>query len=118
MAGQHYPMPFPLLQSDIEDILRDPGHLAYRNVLRQDVSRQLYRQKFQEAERMLEKEGRPLGGSFAETLGSSASRTYACFASLGRLQSADRGLLYEMVHLAFGLDADEAEQYLQELENQ
>ena len=84
-----YPMPFPLLQLNIEDILRDPGHLAHRNVLRQDVSRRLYRQKFQEAERTLEEEGRPLNGSFADTLDSPASRTYACFNSLGRLQQAD-----------------------------
>ena len=113
-----YPMPFPLLQLDIEDILRDPGHLAYRTVLRQDVSRRLYRQKFQEAERMLEEEGRPLHGSFADTLDSPASRTYACFNSLGRVQQDDRGLLGEMVQLAFGLDADKAEQYLRELEDQ
>ena len=114
----HYPMPFPLLQSDIEDILSDPSHLAYRNVSRQDVSRRLYRQKFQEAERMLEMEGRPLDGSFADTLNSSASRIYACFTNLGRLQQADRGLLREMAHLAFGLDVDKAEQYLRELEHQ
>lgn len=29
-----YPMPLPLLGLDTEDILRDPSHLAYRNVLR------------------------------------------------------------------------------------
>ncbi len=114
----HYPMPFPLLESDIEDILKDPGHLAYRNVLRQDVSRRLYHQKFQETERMLKEEGRPLVGSFADTLNSPASRVYACFNSLGRLQESDKGLLREMVRLAFGLDADKAEQYLLELEHQ
>lgn len=46
----HYPMPFPLLGLDTEAILRDPSHLAYENVLKQDVSRQIYRQKFQDAE--------------------------------------------------------------------
>lgn len=50
----HYPMPFPLLGLDTEDILRDPSHLAYKNVLRQDVSRRIYREKFQEAERKFE----------------------------------------------------------------
>jgi hypothetical protein len=111
-----YPMPFPLLGSDTEDILRDPSHLAYKNVSRQDVSRRIYRQKFQEAERELKEEGRALEGSFADTLNSSASRIYACFTSLGRLQQADRGLLCEMVRLAFGLDADKVEKYLWELE--
>ncbi|KAK0703055.1 hypothetical protein B0T26DRAFT_489421 [Lasiosphaeria miniovina] len=56
------PMPFPLLGSDTEDILRDPSHLAYNNVLRQDVSRRIYRQKFQEAERKLEGEAELLKG--------------------------------------------------------
>ncbi|KAK3682840.1 hypothetical protein B0T22DRAFT_502042 [Podospora appendiculata] len=111
-----YPMPFPLLGLDTEDILRDPSHLAYRNVLRQDVSRRIYRQKFQEAESKFEEEGRPLQGSFADTLNSSASRIYACFTSLDRLPQADRGLLREMVHFAFGWSADKVEQYLWELE--
>lgn len=82
----HYPMPFPLLGSDIEDILRDPSHLAYKNVLRQDVSRRIYRQNFQEAERKLEEEGRALEGSFADTLNSLVLRIYSYFTSLGRLQ--------------------------------
>ena len=112
----HYPMPFPLLGLDTEDILRDPSHLAYRNVLRQDVSRRIYRQKFQEAERKFEEEGRRLRGSFADTLNSPASRIYAYFTSLGRLPQADRGLLREMVHFAFGWGADKVEQYLWELE--
>ncbi|KAK4118166.1 hypothetical protein N657DRAFT_651579 [Parathielavia appendiculata] len=111
-----YPMPFPLLGPDTEDILRNPSHLAYKNVLRQDVSRRIYRQKFQEAERKLKEEGRALDGSFADTLNSSASRIYACFTSLGRLQQADRGLLREMVRLAFGFDADKVEEYLWKLE--
>lgn len=33
----HYPMPFPLL-SPTEDILRDPNHIAYSNVCRQDAA--------------------------------------------------------------------------------
>ncbi|KAK4130796.1 hypothetical protein BT67DRAFT_452142 [Trichocladium antarcticum] len=111
-----YPMPFPLLGSDTEDILRDPSHLAYRNVIRQDISRRIYCQKFQEAERTFQEEGRPLEGSFADTLNSSASRIYACFTSLGRLHQADRGLLREMVHFAFGWGANKVEQYLWELE--
>lgn len=109
-------MPFPLMESDIEEIHRGPSHLAYKNVVRQDVSRRLYRQELQDAERKLQEEGRPLVGSFADTLNSSASRIYACFSSLGRAQEADRGLLCEMVHLAFGLDAGKVEEYLCELE--
>lgn len=112
----HYPMPFPLLASDTEGILIDTSHLAYENVSREDVSRRIYRQRFQEAEKKLGKESRAVEGSFADTLNSSASRIYACFTSLGRLQQADRGLLREMVHLAFWWGADKAEQYLCELE--
>ncbi|KAI0541787.1 hypothetical protein GGR58DRAFT_454961 [Xylaria digitata] len=37
----HYPMPFPLLGPD-EEILRDPSHIAYRNVSRQDAARRIY----------------------------------------------------------------------------
>ena len=33
-----YLMPFPLLGLDIEDILNNPGHIAYKNVKRQDES--------------------------------------------------------------------------------
>lgn len=29
----HYPMPFPLTSSDIDDILKDPEHMAFGNVL-------------------------------------------------------------------------------------
>jgi hypothetical protein len=55
----HYPMPFPLLQMDTEEILKDPNHLAYKNVLKQETSRRIYRQKFQEAERKLQKRAVP-----------------------------------------------------------
>ncbi|PNY24501.1 Uncharacterized protein TCAP_05563 [Tolypocladium capitatum] len=114
----HYPMPFPLLESDeaIRHILQDPSHCAYKNVLRREFARGLYRQKFQSAERDLEKKGRPLTGSFAEILDCSASRIYACFTNLGRLPQADEGLVYEMVRLAFGWDAREAEDYVHNVE--
>ncbi|MBE3048928.1 phosphotransferase [Candidatus Bathyarchaeota archaeon] len=51
-AVNHYPMPFPLLKSDgeIRDILRDPEHLAHRNVSRQESARKLYVQGFRDAE--------------------------------------------------------------------
>ncbi|KAM3455793.1 hypothetical protein MY3296_002211 [Beauveria thailandica] len=111
----HYPMPFPLLgsEAEIEGILQDPNHLAHRNVLRQESARRMYTQKFRDAEMELGQKGRSLGGSFAKVLDSPASRVYACFTKLGGLPEADAGLVYEMVRLAFGLDARETEQYLQ-----
>lgn len=97
----HYPMPFPLLRSkDTDDILGDPSHLARENVLRQDRSRRIYRQKFREAERKLEEEGRPLAGSIADTLDRPVSTIYACFTNLGRLPEADQDLVLEMGNLA------------------
>ena len=58
----HYPMPFPLLSSDaeIDEILKDPNHIAYNNTSRQATARNLYRQKFQDAEQELQKKGRLL----------------------------------------------------------
>ncbi|KND90051.1 hypothetical protein TOPH_05339 [Tolypocladium ophioglossoides CBS 100239] len=114
----HYPMPFPLLFSDaaIRDILRDPSHLAYKNVVRQEFARGLYRQTFQSAGNDLKKKGRPLTASFAEVLDSPASRIYACFTCLGRSPQADEGLVYEMVRLAFGWDSRDIEEYLRDIE--
>ncbi|CAI6091429.1 unnamed protein product [Clonostachys chloroleuca] len=100
----HYPMPFPLLGLDIEDILRDPSHLVHKNVLRLDFSRRIYNRKFQEAERELEERGRPHGGSFADTLNKPASRV-------------DAELVRQMVQLAFGLDRDKAEEYIRKIEH-
>ncbi len=111
-----YPMPFPLVGLDVEGILRDPSHLAYRNVLRQDSSRRIYSQKFQETERELEEEGRALGGSFSDTLNDPASRIYAFFTNLGRLPQADEGLVRKMPCLAFGLDRNEVEEYVRQIE--
>ncbi|KAH9890298.1 hypothetical protein F4778DRAFT_380042 [Xylariomycetidae sp. FL2044] len=110
-----YPMPFPLLALDIERILGDPNHLAYKNVSRQDASRRLYRQKFQEVERKLAKERRPLGGSFADTLNGPASRIYACFTILGRQPQNDPDLVREIVRQAFGLRRNEVDDYIQEV---
>ncbi|KAK0621407.1 hypothetical protein B0T17DRAFT_289173 [Bombardia bombarda] len=53
----HYPMPIPLISSDREnaEILYDSRHRAHRHMSRQVGARLLYRQKFKEAERALEK---------------------------------------------------------------
>lgn len=111
----HYPMPFPLL-SPTEDILHDPNHIAYNNVCRQDAAQKIYVQKFRDAERELEGKGRQLGGSFATSLDSPASRIYACFMNIGRLPAADEDLVHEMARLAFGLNPQEAEEYVRKVE--
>ncbi|KAI1127359.1 hypothetical protein F5Y10DRAFT_242859 [Nemania abortiva] len=110
----HYPMPFPLLGPD-EDILRDPSHVAYKNVSRQDAARRIYNRKFWDAENELKAKGRPLRGSFAATLNSPASRIYAYFTNLGRMPAADPDLMCEMARLAFGLNPQEAEEYVQRI---
>ena len=82
----HYPMPFPLAESDasIKTILGDPDHSAYKNVLQQEFTRGLYRQGFQSAEEDLKKNGHTLTSSFVNVLDSPASRVYACFTKLGQ----------------------------------
>ncbi|KAI1171918.1 hypothetical protein F4777DRAFT_590914 [Nemania sp. FL0916] len=110
----HYPMPFSLLR-DVEGILGDPNHLAYKNVCRQDAARRMYRESFRDAERELEADNRPLSGSFATTLESPASRIYACFTHLGRLPEVDNDLTNEMVRLAFGFNPQEVEEYVREI---
>ncbi|KAK2593466.1 hypothetical protein QQS21_008839 [Conoideocrella luteorostrata] len=112
----HFPMPFPLLTLDPEVILQDPNHLAYKNILSQSKSQSIYTRKFKEAEKTLDKEGRSLDGSFADTLNGSASRIYACFTQLGRVPLVDAELVRDMVQLAFGLVGDEVEGYLRDLE--
>ncbi|QYS98532.1 hypothetical protein H0G86_005711 [Trichoderma simmonsii] len=76
----------------------------------------MYVQKFRDAERELEGKGRQLGGSFATTLDSPASRIYACFTNIGRLPTADEDLVLEMARLAFGLNPQEAEEYVRKVE--
>ncbi|KAF6805415.1 hypothetical protein CSOJ01_09490 [Colletotrichum sojae] len=108
-------MPFPLLGLDIEDLLKDPDHLACPNVSRQKRGRDLYVEKFREAESRLEAEGRPLPGTFSETLTGPASRIYACFTYLGRVPSVDRELTCDMARMAFGYDRDQAENYVRSI---
>ncbi|KIH87103.1 hypothetical protein SPBR_04974 [Sporothrix brasiliensis 5110] len=118
-AVNHYPMPFPLLDSDaeIQAILADPTHLAYENMSRQEAAREMYVKGFRAAETALQEQGRTLaGGSFADVLDSPSSRIYACFTRLGRMTSADQGLVQEMVRLAFGFDREKTKVYLHDLE--
>ena len=113
----YYPMPFPLFGCAIEDVLDDPSHIAYKNVLRQSISRNIYCQKFKEAETALEDRGQALRGSFAETLQSPASRIYACFTNLGRQPDVDADLICAMTKFAYGLQGDEAKRYIEDIEN-
>ncbi|GAB0139139.1 hypothetical protein EsDP_00007353 [Epichloe bromicola] len=113
----HYPMPFPLLCSDseIQDALDDPRNIAHKNVSRQTFARQLYSEKFRDAEIMQRKKGQPLGRNFSEVLDSPASRIYACFTKLGGPAEHDVELVREMVRLAFGFDAKETDRYLENI---
>lgn len=114
----HFPMPFPLVESDneIRSILEDPDHIAHENVARQEAARRLYVQKFRDAEAGLQQQGRRLGGSFADVLDSPPSRVFAYFTTLGRLEMADEGLVHEMVRLAFGFEGERVEEYLRRTE--
>ncbi|EJT74690.1 hypothetical protein GGTG_08528 [Gaeumannomyces tritici R3-111a-1] len=113
----HYPMPIPLISSDrgIAEILYDPRHMAHRNVSRQAGARLLYRQKFEEAERALEKRGKPLHYSIAEVLDGKASRIYGLVEKIGVFHGMEEELTYELVRLGYGLTGPEAEQHLQML---
>lgn len=114
----HYPMPFPLLWPDlkIKDALHDPRHVAHKNVSRQNFARQLYSDKFRDAERMQRKEGQPLGRTFTDVLDSPASRIYAGFTKLGDSPGQDADQVREMVRLAFGFDTKETDGYLENME--
>lgn len=111
-------MPFPLLdsQEQTQQILADSNHLAHKNVLRQETARAMYRDAFRAAEEDLGKQGRPLAQSIAEVLDSTASRTYVCFTSLGRMPEQDEELVRRMARLAFGWDDAKIGSYLAGIE--
>jgi hypothetical protein len=116
----HYPMPIPLISSDREtaEILYDAGHKAHRNISRQVGARLLYRQKFKEAERALEKGGNSLHYSIAEVLEGKASRIYGLVGKIGVFHGMEEELTYELVRLGYGLTGPEAEQHLRVLEEE
>lgn len=120
LSVNHYPMPFPLTESDagIEGILNDPDHPAHDTMSRQESARRLYVQMFQAAEMKLRQEDRNLEGSYADTLNSPPSRVLACFTRLGRLTVADEGLVHEMVRLAFDFDGEQTTEYLHKMRGQ
>jgi hypothetical protein len=113
--ANHYPMPISLISSDKEtaEKLYDTEHIAHRNVSRQVGSRLLYRQKFQEAERALERRGQPLYCSIADTLEDKASRIYSLAGKIGVFPGMEEALTYELIRLGYGLTGPQAEQHLQ-----
>lgn len=98
----HYPMPFPLTSSDVEleEILRDPDHFAYRNVSRQDATQKMYEEKMQQAEEEMAQKGQPPARSIADWLNGAESRIYACPERVSGDDESDEALAYEMVRLA------------------
>ena len=82
---------------------------------RQVGARLLYRQKFKEAERALEKRGNALHCSIAEVLDGKASRIYGLVGKIGVFHGMEEELTYELVRLGYGLTGQEAEQHLQML---
>jgi hypothetical protein len=113
-------MLIPLISSDREtaEILYDAGHKAHRNISRQVGARLLYRQKFKEAERALEKRGNSLHYSITEVLEGKASRIYGLVGKIGVFYGMEEELTYELVRLGYGLIGPEAEQHLWMLEEE
>lgn len=113
----HFPMPFPLTSSDkeIEDILKDPGDIAYPNVSRQHNTRQMYRRAFEKAEKELELSGRPLKTSIASVLEGPASRIYGILEKIDVFPGQAESLTYEMVRLAFEKEGEEATKYVEKM---
>jgi hypothetical protein len=111
-------VPFPLISSpnSIEEILQDPKHLAFRNVSRQTAAQKLYVENLYLAEQYLEKIGAPVSPSVANALQQSASRIYGILEKLGGFFGTSEELTYEMVRLAFGIEGDEAKEYLEKME--
>lgn len=114
----HYPMPFPPPGSDNEQTLEDADHIAYKNVVRQEAARDMYRAAFRSVEEDLASEGRPLPVSFAEILDSPASRIYACLAKLGEMPEWDDELVRRMLSLAFEWDDARIETFIRETEEE
>ncbi|KFZ14755.1 hypothetical protein V501_03062 [Pseudogymnoascus sp. VKM F-4519 (FW-2642)] len=116
----HYPMPFPQVFSDdkIRRIIEDPDHIAHDNISRQAYARGLYRQKFADAERALERRGKTLPKSIADTMHGAASRIYAIAEKIGVFGGMEEELTYEMVRLAFGFDGEEAKKYLSKMKTE
>lgn len=116
----HYPMPFPLTCSDerIEEILRDPGHLAYHNVSRQAAAQKMYKDKMKQAEEAMTRNGHRVTRSVADSLNGPESRIYACLERVSRDDENNEALACEMVRLAFGLDLEAAKKYLNTIKTQ
>ncbi|KAK8097403.1 hypothetical protein PG984_016542 [Apiospora sp. TS-2023a] len=116
----YYPFPFPLLDSDerIQTALLDPEDLAHWALSRQAAARQLYSRKFREAENMLRAEGRPLEGSFCPVLDSPASRIWHYFTRLDCSPGEEEDVVRDMVRLAFGLDKEGTDRYLERMGHQ
>jgi hypothetical protein len=93
-------------------------HKPFLNIARQVGARLLYRQKFKEAERALEKRGNSLHYSIAEVLEGKASRIYGLVGKIGVFHGMEDELTYELVRLGYGLTGPEAEQHLRMLEEE
>jgi len=111
----HFPMPFPLVWSDekIDAALKDPSNKAHKAISQQAATRQMYIQKFQDAERELQESGRRLQKSFPDVLTNAASRIYACYEHIGSAGDGDEDLVREMVRLAFSFDRERTYEYLE-----
>lgn len=115
----HYPMPFPLTSSDaeLEEILRDPGHVAHGNVSRQAAAQKMYKDKMKQAEEEMAQKGHPIARSIADSLNGPESRIYACLERISGDDENDEALACEMVRLAYSLDLEAAKQYLDTIKN-
>ncbi|KAL9087049.1 MAG: hypothetical protein Q9165_006877 [Trypethelium subeluteriae] len=113
----HYPMPFPLVDSDeeISSRLSNLGHLAHENTSRQTIARALYQKRFQDAESEVQTDGKLLQVSIAQILQGPASRIYGCFEKLGIFPGQAQSLTREMVRLAFGYNEQDLNQYLRRI---
>lgn len=105
----YYPVPFPLLSSHQESaILRDEKHPDYDKTIKKRRARDLYREKFREAEEKMEKEGRPLPVSIAGVLETSkASRCFGVVEKLGVFKGMEGELVRELVRLGYGEEGKE-----------
>lgn len=112
------PLPYIFSNDKIDKILEDPDHIAYENVWRQFKARALYRQKSADAERALERRGKTLPKSIADTMNGAASRIYAIAEKIVVFGGMEEELTYEMLRLAFRFDGVEAKKYLNKMETE
>jgi hypothetical protein len=110
--ANYFLMPFPPDYSGNADILKDPNHIAYKNIIKQTAVQSMFLQGLERAEGHLKAVGNPLHVSLAQIFASDASKIYWLMDRQGsESPENDEVYMFAMVRIAYGYDQEEAEAY-------